>query len=159
MRADGVKSGRSMRFIAYGEGSGKRILRLACADLLPKGAVTPRKHGFELPIASWLRQELRPLFQETVRRDVLLDVGLLNPAAVDRLVHGHACGYDTSRWSGMPMTVYQSNRQIGQAQQLVQAHSKCVAAVRAHHGRCLPPSSRWWTLRVRWDSAGECQGE
>jgi len=72
---------------------GKRILRRAFADLLPKDAVTPRKQGFELPIASWLRKELRPLFEDTVRPDILGGMELLDPAVVDRLRREHMSGW------------------------------------------------------------------
>jgi asparagine synthase (glutamine-hydrolysing) len=65
---------------------GKRILRRAVADLVPRAILTRRKRGFGLPLRRWMKEDLA----DTVR-DVLLDDrarqrGLFRPEAVEALV-------------------------------------------------------------------------
>jgi asparagine synthase (glutamine-hydrolysing) len=52
------------RHLKWTPWSGKRILKRAAASVLPKQVLTRRKQGFVLPIAPWLRGELKPYFQE-----------------------------------------------------------------------------------------------
>lgn len=44
----------------YGQGKGKRILRRAVSDLLPKPIINRPKKGFGVPILGWLRQLQMP---------------------------------------------------------------------------------------------------
>jgi asparagine synthase (glutamine-hydrolysing) len=65
---------------------GKRLLRRATADLLPRAIRNRKKQGFGLPLRRWMRGEMRPMV-----RDVLLDRtarerGLFEPSYVARLV-------------------------------------------------------------------------
>jgi asparagine synthase (glutamine-hydrolysing) len=65
---------------------GKRILRRAIADLVPRPILARRKRGFGLPLRRWMKEDLAG----TVR-DVLLDRrarerGLFRPEAVESLV-------------------------------------------------------------------------
>jgi asparagine synthase (glutamine-hydrolysing) len=73
---------------------GKKILREAYADALPAPILTRPKRGFGVPIAVWMRANLR---------DVLCDLlvttdepvgGLLDPEAVRPLVQGFLAGAD-----------------------------------------------------------------
>jgi len=71
---------------------GKVALRRAFADALPPQIAGRGKTGFGVPIARWLREELR-----TVAGDVLLGEttrarGLFRPGAVARLLHEHVSG-------------------------------------------------------------------
>jgi asparagine synthase (glutamine-hydrolysing) len=45
---------------------GKRILKQAAAKVLPKSVLTRRKQGFEPPIGSWLRADLKPLLERVI---------------------------------------------------------------------------------------------
>jgi len=70
----------------------KRVLREAMRDVLPKAILNRPKMGFPVPFASWVGG---PWNQ--VARDVLLDRrtrerGVLEPAAVERLLRDHASG-------------------------------------------------------------------
>jgi asparagine synthase (glutamine-hydrolysing) len=47
-------------------GSGKRILRSALADLLPNDVIGRRKMGFDLPTTDWVTGALRPRLQEAL---------------------------------------------------------------------------------------------
>ena len=70
----------------------KRVLREAMRDRLPRVILTRRKLGFPVPFARWMRGGWND-----VARDVLLDRrsrerGVLDPAAVDRLLREHLGG-------------------------------------------------------------------
>jgi asparagine synthase (glutamine-hydrolysing) len=70
----------------------KRVLREAMVGLLPESILNRPKMGFPVPFAEWARGAWN-----TVLRDVLLDRrsrerGIIDPAAVDALLHDHATG-------------------------------------------------------------------
>ena len=70
----------------------KRILREATRGLVPPAILTRRKMGFPVPFAGWMRGRWND-----VAREVLLDRrtrqrGLINPAAVSRLLRAHRDG-------------------------------------------------------------------
>jgi asparagine synthase (glutamine-hydrolysing) len=65
---------------------GKRLLRSAFRDRLPRSVLARKKRGFGLPLRRWMKGPLAPLV-----RDVLLDRtarerGLFRPCEVERLV-------------------------------------------------------------------------
>jgi asparagine synthase (glutamine-hydrolysing) len=71
----------------------KRILREAVRGLLPDEILTRKKMGFPVPFGHWTRGRWH-----TPVRDVLLDRrtcerGLINPAAVERLLDSHRDGH------------------------------------------------------------------
>ena len=70
----------------------KWILREAARDLLPPEILSRSKMGFPVPFGVWMRGPWSSL-----ARDVLLDSrsrarGITNPAAIERLIDGHAAG-------------------------------------------------------------------
>ncbi|GAA1809688.1 asparagine synthase (glutamine-hydrolyzing) [Planosporangium flavigriseum] len=74
----------------------KYLLKRAVADWLPPGLLNRPKMGFGVPLASWLRTELRDL-----SRDVLTDAtargrGLFRPESVAALLDQHDAGIDHS---------------------------------------------------------------
>jgi len=83
--------------LKYRFGCGKRLLREAFGDLLPREVFTRRKMGFGVPLDSWFRRELKPLGD-----DLLLSPGarcraFFRPEAVAGLWNDHQSGrYDTS---------------------------------------------------------------
>jgi asparagine synthase (glutamine-hydrolysing) len=70
----------------------KYILKKAVERWLPKEIVYRQKRGFSVPIASWMRNELRPLVEETLQEDKLRRQGLFNVPFVRRLMTEHASG-------------------------------------------------------------------
>src|SRR5207244_2279449 len=60
----------------------KRLLTAAIDDLLPEQVVAGPKHGFELPMAHWMRHELRPIVEETLSRESISRRGIFDPDAV-----------------------------------------------------------------------------
>src|SRR5262249_49797795 len=73
----------------------KGLLRDAFADVLPATVVRRRKQGFMIPLARWLRTDLRPLMEQLLSRDVVAARGLFSPAAVHALVAAHRRGRTT----------------------------------------------------------------
>jgi asparagine synthase (glutamine-hydrolysing) len=63
---------------------GKRILRNAFADRLPKEVFARPKKGFEAPIASWLKGELRDLARRATDPATLKRQGLFKPELPQR---------------------------------------------------------------------------
>lgn len=73
-------------------GRGKRLLRQAFGDLLPREVFTRRKMGFGVPLDAWLRSELTPLVNELLADDAVICRGWFRPAAVRRLMDEHRSG-------------------------------------------------------------------
>jgi asparagine synthase (glutamine-hydrolysing) len=65
---------------------GKRVLRLAVADVVPASIRRRVKRGLTVPLARWMAGPLLPFMRETVRR---LDPRLVRPAAVNALLQEH----------------------------------------------------------------------
>jgi asparagine synthase (glutamine-hydrolysing) len=70
----------------------KWLLRQAARGLLPDDLIDRRKHGFAMPVAAWLRGELRDLLLDTLAPRRLRQQGWLRPAAVQELLHRHLSG-------------------------------------------------------------------
>jgi asparagine synthase (glutamine-hydrolysing) len=70
----------------------KYILKRALKGRLPDSILERRKQGFGVPLAQWFRGPLRPILEETLNADRLRRIGLLEPAAVARLVTEHLSG-------------------------------------------------------------------
>ncbi|MGD9537688.1 MAG: asparagine synthase (glutamine-hydrolyzing) [Alphaproteobacteria bacterium] len=78
-------------------GEGKRVLRRAFADRLPADVFTLPKKGFELPIASWLTNELDDLTRRAIDPARLKRQGLFAPELPRRWYDALASGKrDTS---------------------------------------------------------------
>jgi asparagine synthase (glutamine-hydrolysing) len=76
---------------------GKRILRTALADLVPREILARTKRGFDPPADAWIRGPLADM-----TRDLLLDQtarqrGWFMPREVDRLVREHVAGASHGR--------------------------------------------------------------
>lgn len=70
----------------------KRVIKQVARGLLPDDLIDRPKHGFGMPIAAWLRHELRDLLEDTLSERRLRDGGLFEPAGVRRLVDQHLAG-------------------------------------------------------------------
>lgn len=74
-------------------GEGKRILRDACADLLPGEILRRGKRGFGVPISRWFRTDLRGYLREILLDPSSLGRGYFDPARVRELVDHHQRGF------------------------------------------------------------------
>jgi len=70
----------------------KHILKKTVEEWLPRKTVYRQKRGFSVPIAQWMRQDLRPLLEENLGEERLKRQGLFNASFVRRLLNEH--------WSG-----------------------------------------------------------
>lgn len=75
-------------------GKGKWILKEAFADILPKDLLTRKKRGFQVPLASWFRGELRPLFEERCLSDASPIKQLCQPHTMATLLKENDRGVD-----------------------------------------------------------------
>jgi len=67
----------------------KYVLKKAVEKWLPREIVYRQKRGFSVPIASWMRQGLKPLLDETLGKEKLKRDGLFDAAFVRRLLEEH----------------------------------------------------------------------
>jgi asparagine synthase (glutamine-hydrolysing) len=74
-----------------GGGTGKRILRDVLYRHVPRALVDRPKMGFSVPMAQWLRAELRP-WAEDLLRAIPPDSQLFQPHAVQRIWTDHVTG-------------------------------------------------------------------
>ena len=73
-------------------GVGKWILRNYLGDRLGKSVGKRRKKGFTVPLAKWLRCELKPLADKFLAPDAIESSGFFNTNEVDRLWREHVTG-------------------------------------------------------------------
>ena len=73
----------------------KALLKAAFADVLPPAVLAQPKRGFMIPLARWLRRDLRDLLEELLAPAHVRARGLFEPAAVARLKAEHLEGRRT----------------------------------------------------------------
>lgn len=73
---------------------GKHILRQAFADWLPREVFTQPKRGFGVPLGRWLRNELRPVLEETLLDPSLDKAGIFDRRSLMGLLADHFSGRD-----------------------------------------------------------------
>jgi len=80
---------------------GKLVLRQAFREILPEALFNRPKHGFEVPLLKWFRNELESwIFDELLNREFIVEQGLFNPDALDKLrvqLHSASPGDSTAR--------------------------------------------------------------
>ncbi|MBI4329423.1 MAG: asparagine synthase (glutamine-hydrolyzing) [Chloroflexi bacterium] len=70
----------------------KGLLRDALRSDLPSQVLDRRKQGFSVPLASWLREELRPTVEGLLAPERVGERGWFRPEEVTRLVQEHMSG-------------------------------------------------------------------
>jgi asparagine synthase (glutamine-hydrolysing) len=71
---------------------GKMILREAFAGLLPPETLKGRKRGFGVPLARWLREDLRPQVEQTLLDASFHARNWIRPEAIAGLLNDHFSG-------------------------------------------------------------------
>jgi asparagine synthase (glutamine-hydrolysing) len=81
--------------------SRKRLISDALGRHVPPELFKRPKMGFTAPIPAWLRGDLRELMTDTLLGAASRDRGIVDPAAVERLISEHTAGIDHTRglWS------------------------------------------------------------
>lgn len=85
----------------YFFGTKKRILRDILAEYIPKNIFNHPKKGFAVPLAAWIREELRMEFIENLSDDFLNQVPNLNVPLFQKMFKEHLDGkadYSTFVW-------------------------------------------------------------
>jgi asparagine synthase (glutamine-hydrolysing) len=77
-------------------GEGKSVFKKAMAADLPASVLTRRKMGFGVPLAAWLRRDLRDYARDTLLGSRARQRGLFAPEAVEAILAEHAGGRDHS---------------------------------------------------------------
>ena len=72
--------------------TGKYLLKQAMKNRLPDPVLGRPKKGFGMPVAKWVKGELRPLVRDLFAPERLKQRGLFNPAYVQRLLDEHETG-------------------------------------------------------------------
>jgi asparagine synthase (glutamine-hydrolysing) len=75
--------------LKYRGGRGKRLLREAFGDLLPREIWTRKKMGFGVPLDHWFRHELKAQATDLLLAESSGLHGFLRPAAIQALWHEH----------------------------------------------------------------------
>lgn len=75
----------------------KYLLKRAVAEWLPGEIVHRQKRGFSVPIAGWMRNELKSLLDRELDAEKLKRQGILNPAYARRLFAEHMSGKSDHR--------------------------------------------------------------
>ena len=71
---------------------GKAVFKLAMEPYLPRQVIYRPKTGFGAPLRRWLRQELRPLVEETLSASALQRRGILRSGRRAAPARGRPCG-------------------------------------------------------------------
>jgi asparagine synthase (glutamine-hydrolysing) len=89
----------------------KFLLKHAMTPWLPSDLITRRKQGFGVPLASWLRTELRDLSWDVLTDGTARSRGLFQHEAVSTLLTEHELGIDRSRqiWALMQFELWHRN--------------------------------------------------
>jgi asparagine synthase (glutamine-hydrolysing) len=85
----------------------KGLLRDAVADLLTPEHLGAPKRGFVLPLAAWLRGELRPLAEHLLADDRLAAQGLFRPGLAARVLQPHLDGRSDEAERLWPLLMFQ----------------------------------------------------
>jgi len=86
---------------------GKRILLETFRDLLPPALHRRPKWGFEMPIGTWLKKELRFLIDEYLQKDLIKKQDFFNYETVEELVGAHMSGRQDTSWQLWNLIVFQ----------------------------------------------------
>jgi len=75
----------------------KYILKKALEQKLPKEIIYRKKKGFGIPLTKWLREDLRPVLEETFSEERIRQDGLFNYHFVQQLLQEHFNGHRDNR--------------------------------------------------------------
>ena len=74
----------------------KFILKKAYEGILPKSIVDRKKHGFDVPIAYWLKNELKGMTDELLSDENIKKRGYFNPGYIRQLIKEFRAGKNVS---------------------------------------------------------------
>jgi asparagine synthase (glutamine-hydrolysing) len=74
-------------------GNGKLLLKSILKRHVPEALTARPKAGFAVPLAAWLRGELRVFAEPLLAEEALEETGVLRPAAIRELWRQHLAGH------------------------------------------------------------------
>lgn len=84
------------------DGEGKAVFKNSLRGIVPDQIIDRPKRGFDVPVVSWLRNELAPELRKMETSEVLLDTGLIEQRGLSSLVDEHlreARDHHTTLWA------------------------------------------------------------
>jgi len=90
----------------------KYILKKLMKGKLPPAIINRPKKGFGVPLAAWLKNELRPFCEEVLSAENINKSGLFNADFVEQLKQEHFAGKHDNRkqlWTLMVFQMWQNN--------------------------------------------------
>jgi asparagine synthase (glutamine-hydrolysing) len=97
----------------------KVLFKRAFRSLLPSSILQRKKLGFSVPLALWLRTDLKPLLCDVLSKDALAAVGYLEHREVDRLVSEHLSGsanHESKLWALINLVLWDQQRRVPRRQ-------------------------------------------
>lgn len=88
-------------------GTTKALIRKILADKIPAGIAGLPKKGFGVPVATWLRTDLKPLVDQYLSPERLHSGGLFQPAAVASMIRAHMSGRHNYRKELFSLLVFE----------------------------------------------------
>lgn len=70
----------------------KYLLKRAVRDVVPRSVVQRKKEGFNVPVARWLRQDLRDLMLDVLSPTHVQEMGILDQTVVAEVIREHLDG-------------------------------------------------------------------
>jgi asparagine synthase (glutamine-hydrolysing) len=110
--------------------TGKWILRRAFRGRVPDAIVRRRKSGFSVPIAAWLRHELKPVARDLLQSDRLRRQGLFRPERVERLMDEHesaTADHGRALWALLMFQMWHDRFATASGNALAEARTAAVA--------------------------------
>jgi asparagine synthase (glutamine-hydrolysing) len=88
----------------------KRILKIACRDLLPRRIASRPKHGFSVPVDRWFRGALKPIAHDIIFSRSFRERGQFNIKQVAHIWEQHQTGqkaYGVRLWALLVLELWQ----------------------------------------------------
>jgi asparagine synthase (glutamine-hydrolysing) len=96
-------------FLSFGEGQKKKLLKNVLSSRVPKVEDDNVKRGFTVPLGSWIKKELRPVFGDMLLSDKMLNSGV-DLQATERMLQEHVNDKDSHKWA--LFTLYALSRNL-----------------------------------------------
>ena len=84
--------------LKIGNFTGKKLLKESFKKRLPRWSINLSKKGFEVPIADWLRSDLKNMLEDSSSKKTLEKIGIVNHALVDDWKQGLYSGKRDTSW-------------------------------------------------------------
>ena len=89
-----------------GNFKGKILLKDAFKNRLPKWSMNLRKKGFEVPIADWLRNDLKKLVEDSSSKSNLDKLGIIDLRIIEEWKQGLYSNKRDTSWQLWTLVVY-----------------------------------------------------